>query len=109
MTTNSAITIFRYNNENEVFEKQFFPCASVHCVSEIITENRGFVTGSIVKIRIPVLFGAVNDEAVLISPGDYVFLGEWDGNEPDRSVCFKIMGVSKNLRGKNPHVRITAV
>lgn len=109
MTTNSAITIFRYNDENAAFQKQIFSCASVYCMSKITPENRGFVTNSAVKIRVPVPLGTKENEAGFVFPGDYVFLGEWVGNEPDRSVCFKVTGVSKNLRGRNPHVRVDAV
>ncbi len=102
MVNLETITLYHLTDEDlGTFSRTVYR-GSVYKSDAVASEKGGFVTGDLVKIRIP---GA---ESIPLSLHDYIFIGE--GPEaPNTADCKKVYKICDNRRGGLPHYRIEAV
>ncbi len=101
MTAQTVITLWHRCSDG--YERL---CCNAHVVMKVSIEKsgikeKGFHSGSQCRIRIP------SQKAMAISPGDYMSIGEFDG-EPDIRQVFRITEVCDNRRGGEPHYKMVA-
>lgn len=100
MILNKRISIYRYNDYENNYERIFFGDVSLYNEFKIGAENGGVNSDNIFKIRIP------TEKALDICLNDYIIFGD----EPFcREFAVKIIALSDNRRGANPHYRINAL
>ena len=101
MTTNKIVTLFHFFESSEEYIKVFSGNASVYCYHRITTDDNGVKNNNTIKIRIP------GTKFINVSNGDYICIGF--ASELIKEKCHKVIGVSDNRRGMNPHIRIEVV
>ena len=99
MTVNKTIAVYRFDDYENDYKHIFCGGASLYNAFKSAATDKGMVYDGILKIRIP------TNERLDIRLGDYLIFG----NVPfSRENAFKIIDVSENRRGLNPHYRIGA-
>lgn len=100
MTLNKKISVYRYDEYENNYERIFCGEVSFYNAFKTAAENGGLAYDNILKIRIP------TDEALDIRLGDYIMIDDMPFN---RDAALKIADISDNRRGTNPHYRVNAV
>ncbi|MCR4692885.1 MAG: hypothetical protein K5664_03295 [Firmicutes bacterium] len=100
MTTDSIITIWHLNEDEESYKRQVFR-AFVYKNIKAVSDKSGMKKDNTVKIRIPTQID------IPLSIGDYVRIGKHT-DSPIRGKDFKIVEFADNRKGANPHWRIVA-
>lgn len=125
MTANSTVTFYRYDRDRACYIVAICPSAHVHAARGIVADADGTARESRVVVRVPkaakayiVTDGVTNvvtnvTENVtalndLLAPGDYVLLGRAKSAVPEKKACAKIMRITENFSGANPHIKIEA-
>lgn len=99
MILNKSVSIYRYNDYENNYERIFFGEVSLYNEFKTGAENGGLTAGNILKIRIP------TENMLDIRLSDHIILGDMPFC---REKALKIIAVSDNRRGANPHYRINA-
>ncbi len=102
METNKQITLYHYNEDVDAYTVISYS-AHVKRFTGIISDKNGFKSGNGTKIRIP------TKARIIIGTNDYVRIGVFSDERPDKTECIKVVGFSDNRRGTQPHWRIDAV
>lgn len=100
MTVNKTISVYRYDEYENNYERIFCGEVSFYNAFKTAAENGGLAYDNILKIRIP------TTETLDIRLDDHIIL---DDMPFDRNLAFKIVSVSDNRRGANPHYGVHAV
>lgn len=100
MTLNKSISIYRYDDYENNYERIFYGEVSLYNEFKTVAENGGLNAENILKIRIP------TENMLDIRLGDHVILGDMPFC---REEALKIIAVSDNRRGLNPHYRVNAL
>ncbi len=100
MTTNTAITVWHYNDDSEVYERKTFKEAWACNSRKKLEESKGRTSKNICKIRIPTM----ND--IELQLGDYVRLGIHNDEQPERGKDMAVCELADNRRGSMPHWRV---
>ena len=102
MFCNRKSTFYRYDYDNEVWERKTIWSYVFRTYSG--KNEKGIETGDKAIIRIP--DGMMGDFSVKV--GDMVFIGSCELNEPPEG-SMKIVLVRENTTGYNTHTRIEAI
>jgi len=136
MTANSTVTFYHYDRDRACYVAFICPSAHVHAARGIVADADGTARDAFVTIRVPkaakayivtngvtnavtnvtesvtngVTNGVTNVTALndLLAPGDYVLLGTAKSAVPEKTACAKIMRITENFSGANPHIKIEA-
>lgn len=103
MTTKDCITLWHLKDNKTGFLRSFFSKAHVHTRDSFTKsgiKEKGFHPSGTASVRIP------TNEKIVVSPGDYIQVGEHSGDEPDYGNAFRITAVSDNRRGASPHWKL---
>lgn len=100
MTLNKAISIYRYNDYDNNYERIFCGEVSFYNAFKTSAENGGITSDNVIKIRIP------TQETLDIKIGDHIMI---DDLPFCRDSALKIIDISDNRRGANPNYRVSAV
>ena len=100
MTVNKKISVYRYDDYDNNYKCTFCGEVSFYNDFKVAAENGGLKPDNVIKIRIPTA------ERLDIRLGDHVIIGDMPLN---RDIALKIIDISDNRRGTNPHYRIHAV
>ena len=100
MRTFEYITLWHQSNGG--YEKKFHRarCFREERFAKSGMHDSGFHSGSRGDVRIPLR------EKPVVQLGDYVSLGKSKKDAPDRINDLKVMRISENLRGANPHIKL---
>lgn len=104
MTGNTVITLWHFDEDTGNVSRKVF--RKVYCdfkakISKNGIKQKGFYASDSVVIRIP------TDRKIDVFPGDYVRMGEFIEDTPDRTRAMKVIEVSDNRRGGAPHWRLS--
>ncbi len=103
MKHKDVITIWHFDREKDLWEKQVFSNVSV-AKSDKISKNgikqKGFYSHDNMIIRIP------TEAFIDVLPGDFVMMGKTLENIPQRELLDKIIEVRDNRRGLVPHFKL---
>ena len=104
MQASFNITIWHFDDDKEEYSRQVICGVYVDGVKKIAKngiKQKGFFDAKTLRVRIP----ARKDIFVFL--GDYVRVGKYDEDAPDKVHCFKVNEIKDNRRGGQPHWRIS--
>lgn len=101
MITNADITLYHYDEEEEIWLKQEYRRASFYSSTNVAVDKAGLSSADVAKIRIP------TRDTIAIANGDKIMRGVSLENIPDREKSVTVIGWSDNRRGNLPHWKVT--
>lgn len=102
MTTTCAVTMYHYDEEKEIWERDVFPKCHLYYIRGAAAD-KGFKRQNNGIIRIPINF------EINIKIGDRLFKGNLNADKPPAEGCMTVTGYKDNRRGVNPHWRINVI
>lgn len=100
MLTNDKISILRYDKPSGNYVLAVTCDGWVFCKAGISGSSKGDENADVVHIRVR------KEDVDSVKVGDFVFVGDYDGELPELTECHKVMKVSNNKFGTVPHWHI---
>lgn len=104
MKADCVITLWHFCNAAGCTERRVFKNVYVNFVRELTKsgiKEMGLHARDAAVVRIP------TDKYIDAACGDYIRIGEYEDEMPDRGNSLKVVCVSDNRRGASPHWRLS--
>ena len=100
MITNNTVTILRYSKSAEKYQTIGVCDAWVFLKRAISSDTNGDKNADVYHIRIR------KEDVEKVKVGDFIYIGDLEGKEPNLADCRKVTAVSNNNFGTVPHWHI---
>lgn len=104
MKADCVITLWHFGKDAESAARQVFKNVCVNFVRGLTKsgiKEMGLHSKDAAVVRIP------TNKYIDVACGDYIRIGEYEDEMPDRGNALKVVAISDNRRGASPHWRLS--